>query len=256
VRRPNGQVKPPGAADPVFAPSQKLDFELELGIWIGPGNSLGSPVPIDKAPAHIAGFCLLNDWSARDIQAWEYQPLGPFLAKSFGSTLSPWVITPEALEPFRIQQPVRDAGDPTPLAYLLDEDDQRTGAFDVELEVLLLTEEMRRQCLAPHRLALSNTSHLYWTVAQMLAHHTSNGCNLRPGDLFGSGTISAPGEEGCGSLLEKSKGGKNPFLLPTGEERCFLEDGDEVLLRAHARRDGYVTIGFGDCRARIEPSSL
>jgi fumarylacetoacetase len=252
VRRPNGQIKPPGQADPIFGPCQRLDYELELGIWIGPGTPLGRPVSIGEAHAHIAGFCLLNDWSARDIQAWEYQPLGPFLAKSFASTLSPWVITPEALAPFRTRQLPREEGDPSPLPYLLDHDDQHTGAFDIDLEVLLLTDDMRRQNLPPHPLALSNTRHLYWTVAQMVAHHTSNGCNLRPGDFFGSGTISSPDEGGCGSLLEQTKGGKSPFLLPSGEERRFLENGDEVILRARGRRTGFATIGFGDCRARID----
>jgi fumarylacetoacetase len=251
IHRPNGQTKPPGAAEPIFGPCARLDYELELGIWIGPGNELGESIPIGEADTHIAGFCLLNDWSARDIQAWEYQPLGPFLAKSFASTLSPWVITPEALAPFRTRQPPRPEGDPAPLPYLLNDADQDHGAFDIELDVLILTEEMRRQNLAPQRLALSNTRHLYWTVAQMLAHHASNGCNLRPGDLFGSGTISAPGEEGCGSLLEATQGGKHPLHLASGEERRFLEDGDEVLLRARAHRDGFSSIGFGECRARI-----
>jgi fumarylacetoacetase len=252
VRRPNGQIKRAEKPDPEFGPCERLDYELELGIWIGPGNALGKSVPAGEAIAHIAGFCLLNDWSARDIQAWEYQPLGPFLAKSFATTLSPWVITPEALAPFRIPQPARDSGDPAPLPYLLDKADQGHGAFDIELEVLLLTQEMRRRGIAPHRLTLSNTKHLYWTVAQMLAHHTGNGCNLRPGDLFGSGTVSTPGEDGCGSLLEATKGGTAPLLLPSGEARRFLEDGDEVILRGRARRDGFASIGFGECRAHIE----
>jgi len=256
IHRPNGQIKPPGETQPIFGPCSRLDYELELGIWIGPGNALGTSVPIAEANTHIAGFCLLNDWSARDIQAWEYQPLGPFLAKSFASTLSPWVITPEALAPFRARQPARPEGDPAPLPYLLDETDQTHGALDIELEVLILTAPMRLQNLAPQRLALSNTSHLYWTVAQMLAHHSSNGCNLRPGDLFGSGTISAPGSDGCGSLLEATQGGQHPLPLSSGEERRFLEDGDEVLLRARARRDGFATIGFGECRARIESKTV
>jgi len=254
IHRPNGQIKPPGETQPIFGPCSRLDYELELGIWIGPGNALGKSVPIGEAETHIAGFCLLNDWSARDIQAWESQPLGPFLAKSFASTLSPWVITPEALAPFRTRQRPREAGDPAPLPYLLDDTDQHQGALDVDLEVLILTEEMQRQNLAPQRLAVSNTRHLYWTVAQMLAHHTGNGCNLRPGDLVGSGTISAPGNDGCGSLLEATQGGKHPQRLASGEERRFLEDGDEVLLRAHARRDGFAAIGFGECRARIKAS--
>jgi fumarylacetoacetase len=251
IHRPNGQIRPQREAAPVFGACQRLDYELELGIWIGPGNALGKSVPIGEAQSHIAGICLLNDWSARDIQAWEYQPLGPFLAKSFASTLSPWVITPEALAPFRTRQPPRPAGDPAPLPYLLDDTDQGEGAFDIDLEVLILTGQMRCRNLAPQSVALSNTRHLYWTVAQMLAHHTSNGCNLRPGDLFGSGTISAPGDEGCGSLLEATRGGQHPLLLASGEERRFLEDGDEVILRARAHKDGFAPIGFGECRARV-----
>lgn len=254
VRRPKGQLKAPEAEAPRFAPCERLDYELELGIWVGPGNELGEPVPVGEAAAHVAGYCLLNDWSARDIQAWEYQPLGPFLSKNFASTLSPWVVTPEALAPFRIAQATRPEGDPAPLPYLLDEADQRTGALDLELEVLLSTARMREQGLPPHRLSLSNTKHMYWTVAQMLAHHTSNGCNLQPGDLLGSGTISAPDPAGFGSLLETTRGGKEPVALPSGESRRFLEDGDEVTLRARARRDGAAPIGFGECRAIILPA--
>lgn len=253
VRRPNGQTRAPGAA-PVFGPSQRLDYELELGIWVGQGNEQGEPVPIAEAADHIAGFCLLNDWSARDVQAWEYQPLGPFLAKNFASTISPWIITPEALEPFRIAQPPRPEGDPAPLPYLSDAKDQATGAFDLELDVLIRTEAMRRGNLPAHRLARSNARHMYWTVAQMLAHHTSNGCNLVPGDLLGSGTISGPDQTSRGSLLESTEGGRTPICLPSGEERCFLEDGDEIVLKAQARRDGFATIGFGECRAVILPA--
>ena len=207
-----------------------------------------------EAAAHVAGYCLLNDWSARDIQAWEYQPLGPFLAKSFGSTLSPWVVTPEALAPFRIPQPSRPEGDPAPLPYLLDGADQREGALDLALEVLLLTPAMRERGLPAHRLARSNARHMYWTVAQMLAHHTSNGCDLNPGDLLGSGTLSAPDPAGLGSLLEMTQGGRAPVELPSGETRRFLEDGDEVILRARAAREGTVGIGFGECRACILPA--
>ncbi|ATR21321.1 Fumarylacetoacetase [Roseomonas mucosa] len=254
IRRPKGQLKAPEAEAPRFAPCERLDYELELGIWVGPGNELGEPVPVGEAASHVAGYCLLNDWSARDIQAWEYQPLGPFLAKNFGSTLSPWVVTPEALAPFRIAQPPRPEGDPAPLPYLLDEADQRAGAFDLELEVLLATARMREQGLPPHRVSLSNTRHMYWTVAQMIAHHTSNGCNLQPGDLLGSGTISAPDPTGFGSLLETTRGGREPLVLPSGESRRFLEDGDEVTLRLRARRDGAAPIGFGECRATILPA--
>lgn len=255
VRRPKGQLKAPDADAPRFAPCERLDYELEMGVWIGPGTVLGDTVPVGEAEAHVAGYGLLNDWSARDIQAWEYQPLGPFLAKNFGSTVSPWVVTPEALEPFRIPQPPRPPGDPAPLPYLLDPQDQARGAFDVGLEVLILTAAMREKGMAPHRIALSNTRHMYWTVAQMVAHHASNGCDLNPGDLLGSGTISAPDPGGFGSLLESSRGGKEPVSLPSGESRRFLEDGDEIILRAHASRAGFASIGFGDCRAAVLPAN-
>jgi len=254
VHRPKGQRKRPEEEAPSYGPCRNLDFELELGIWIGPGNALGQPIPVGEAQEHVAGYCLLNDWSARDLQAWEYQPLGPFLAKNFASTISPWVITPEALAPFRIAQPPRPEGDPAPLPYLLDEADQREGAFDLELQVLLLTPGLREKGLPPHRLSVSNARHMYWTVAQMVAHHSSNGCNLQPGDLFGSGTISAPDAEGLGSLLEATQGGRQPVRLESGEERRFLEDGDEVILRARARREGFVPIGFGDCTGTVLPA--
>jgi fumarylacetoacetase len=254
VRRPNGQRKPASETVPSFGPCRNLDYELELGIWIGPGNELGEPIPIAEAAEHIGGFCLFNDWSARDIQAWEYQPLGPFLAKNFGSTISPWIVTPEALEPFRIPQPPRPEADPPPLGYLLDPADQERGAFDIELEVLLMTEGLRSKNLPPHRVGLSGTRYLYWTVAQLVAHHSCNGCNLNPGDLFGSGTISAPTEEGFGSLLEVTQGGKKPIELASGDTRTFLQDGDEVILRGRARRDGCATIGFGECRAAVLPA--
>jgi fumarylacetoacetase len=251
VRRPSGQRKPAADTVPSFGPSRNLDYELELGIWVGPGNALGEPIPIGEASCHVAGFCLLNDWSARDIQGWEYQPLGPFLAKSFASTISPWVITAEALAPFRIPQAARPEGDPAPLDYLLDAADQQGGGLDLELEVLLVTPELTERGLPPHRVALSNARHLYWTAAQMVAHHASGGCNLQPGDLFGTGTISAPDEGGYGSLLETTNGGRQPLTLDSGETRRFLEDGDTVILRAAARRDGFVGIGFGECRATI-----
>jgi fumarylacetoacetase len=250
LRRPDGQRLIGDSEVPQFGPSTKLDFELELGVWIGPGNDLGEPIPIATAGGHIAGLCLLNDWSARDIQRWESAPLGPFLSKNFGTTISPWVITLEALAPFRIAQPERPAGDPRPLDYLWDDADQAHGAFDIELEVLLSTERMRTQGMAAHRVARSNTRHLYWTLAQMVAHHTCGGCNLAPGDLFGSGTISAPDPSGYGSMAELSYDGTRPFELPSGEKRTFLEDGDELTLTAHAQRPGQVTIGFGDCTGR------
>ncbi|MBD0276186.1 MAG: fumarylacetoacetase, partial [Acetobacteraceae bacterium] len=191
-KRPSGQRKPADAPAPEFGPSRRLDYELEMAIWIGPGNAPGEPIPIGEAHRHVAGYGLLNDWSARDVQGWEYQPLGPFLAKSFATTVSPWIVTPEALAPFRVPQPARAEGDPAPLPYLLDEADQRGGALDIELEVLLATPRLRQGSLPPHRLARSNARHLYWTPAQMVAHHASNGCDLRSGDLFGTGTISGP----------------------------------------------------------------
>ncbi len=255
VRRPQGQSKSPEAEAPAFGPSRQLDYELELGVWIGPGNDLGCPISMARAADHIAGFCLLNDWSARDLQAWEYQPLGPFLAKNFASTISPWIVTPEALAPFRRPQPARPKGDPIPLPYLWDNDDQAEGGLDLELEVCIHTPGLKRQELPPHRIALSNTRHMYWTVAQMVAHHASNGCNLQPGDLLGTGTISGPGKDECGSMLETTEGGKAPVRMPSGEERRFLEDGDEVILTARGRRDGFATIGFGECRSSILPAS-
>jgi fumarylacetoacetase len=253
LRRPRGQRVPPGKETPEFGPCLKLDIELELGVWIGPGNALGEPIPIAGAGEQIVGLCMLNDWSARDIQRWESAPLGPFLAKNFGTTVSPWVVTMEALAPFRQAQPPRPAGDPRPLPYLWDEADQKEGAFNIAIEALVLTTAMREKGMPPHRLALSNVNHLYWTLAQMVAHHTCGGCNLQPGDLFGSGTISAPDPSGYGSLGELSHDGEKKLSLPSGETRTFLEDGDEIILRASARRDGFATIGFGDCRGRIVP---
>ena len=251
VRRPNGQRRPPAQTAPEFGPCRNLDYELELGIWIGPGNEIATPIPIAEASRHIAGFCLLNDWSARDIQAWESQPLGPFLSKSLSTFVSPWIVTAEALGPFRMAQPPRPAGDPAPLPYLSDAADQAQGCFDIEFQVLLLTPKMRAAGAAPHLLSRSNASMLYWTAAQMVAHHTSNGCNLQPGDLFGSGTVSgtAPGSEGC--LLEMTRGGRDPVSLPNGETRAYLADGDEIIFRGAARRDGFVSIGFGECRGTV-----
>jgi fumarylacetoacetase len=254
VRRPSGQRKPAAEIVPAFGPCRSLDYELELGAWIGPGNALGEPISIAQAGSHIVGLCLLNDWSARDIQAWEYQPLGPFLAKSFATTISPWVVTSEALAPFRIAQAPRPESHPRPLDYLLDAHDQAAGAFDIELDVSLLTPGLREKGASAHQLGRSNARHLYWTLAQLVAHHASAGCNMQPGDLIGSGTISAPTPDGLGSLLELSKGGREPIILPSGETRRFLEDGDEVIMRAHCRREGFVTIGFGECRGRVVPA--
>ena len=251
--RPVGQTMVPGASAPSFGPCKRLDYELEMGIFVGSGNALGQPIAITEAEASVFGMCLLNDWSARDIQPWEYQPLGPFLAKNFMSTVSPWVITPEALAPFRIAQTPRAAGDPHPLAYLWNESDQARGAYDVALEVLLSSEAMRRQGIEPQRISASNVRHLYWTTAQLVAHHASKGCNLQPGDLLGTGTISGPTRDSLGSLLEITEGGRKPLTLPTTEKRTFLEDGDEVILRARAAREGFVSIGFGDCRGLVVP---
>ena len=252
--RPLGQRKAPDAEAPEFGPSRRLDHELELGIWVAEGNPLGVPVPIAEAPRLIGGFCLLNDWSARDLQAWEYQPLGPFLAKNFHTTVSPWIVTPEALAPFWQAQPARPEGDPAPLPYLRNADDQQHGALGLSLEATLSSARMRDAGMEPHVLSRGAATNMYWTAAQILTHHASNGCNLRPGDLLGTGTISGPGRDGCGSMLEITRGGAEPIELPTGESRAFLEDGDEVILAARAHRDGFVSIGFGECRAVVLPA--
>jgi fumarylacetoacetase len=255
VIRPNGQRKPPDADAPAFGPSRRLDYELELGIWIGAGNELGSPIPIGEASDHIAGYCLLNDWSARDLQAWEYQPLGPFLAKNFLTSVSPWVVTPEALAPFRKPMPPRPAGDPIPLPYLDDPEDWQHGALGIQLEVTLTTARMRAEGIAPHVLSRGSAeAAMYWSAAQIVAHHSSNGCNLRPGDLIGTGTLSTDSAEGLGSLLEISHGGKKPIQLASGESRSFLEDGDEIILRAWCETEGAVTIGLGECLGCVVPA--
>lgn len=255
VARPIGQRAVHGGTEPDFGPSRRLDFELEAAIWIGGGNTLGEPIPIAQAGDAIIGFGLLNDWSARDIQAWETQPLGPFLGKSFLTSVSPFLVTIDALAPFRTAQAPRDAGDPAPLPYLLDDGDQANGAVAITLEVLLATAMMRERGMAPHRITRSTTLDLYWTPAQMVAHHASNGCDLRPGDLFGTGTVSSPGADGHGSLLELTRGGKEPVTLPSGETRTFLEDGDEVILRGWCERDGFARIGFGEARGVVTARS-
>jgi fumarylacetoacetase len=256
VIRPSGQRKAPDADAPEYGPSRRLDYELELGIWIGEGNELGSPIPIGEASDHIAGYCLLNDWSARDLQAWEYQPLGPFLAKNFLTSVSPWVVSPEALAPFRKAMPPRPHGDPEPLPYLDDPADRESGALGVQLEVTLTTEKMRAAGLAPHILSRGSAdAAMYWSAAQIVAHHSSNGCNLQPGDLIGTGTLSTDSTSGLGSLLEISQGGKQPISLPSGETRSFLEDGDEVTLKAWCEGEGAVRIGFGECVGRVVPSA-
>jgi fumarylacetoacetase len=250
VRRPSGQVK--GSDDrPVFKRSERLDYEAEVGCFCGPGNTLGQPIPIGDAEAHLFGLCLVNDWSARDIQAWEYQPLGPFLAKSFATTVSPWVVTYDALAPFRSPAAERASEDPRPLEYLSSPSIEASGGFDVTVEVLLRTTEMRRGGLAPQRISRSSLRDLYWTLAQMVTHHTSNGCNLLPGDLIASGTLSGSTRDGQGCLLEITQGGKMEVTLPGGEVRTFLADGDEVIMRAFCERPGYARIGFGECQGVI-----
>ena len=252
VRRPQGQTMAANGEAPTLGPSRRLDIELEMGVWIGQGAALGETIPISEAGDHIAGLCLLNDWSARDLQAWEYQPLGPFLAKNFLTTVSPWIVTTEALEPFRIAQPPRPEGDPRPLPYLWSDKDQSRGAFALELESAILTPRMRDAAEAPFVLGRGPATNLYWTLAQLVTHHASNGCNLNPGDLLGTGTISTPDDSGCGSLLELTRGGQIQIHLPNGETRTFLEKGDEIVLSGIFSTPGRVSIGFGDCRGRIE----
>jgi len=255
VIRPSGQRKPPDAEAPEYGPSRRLDYELELGIWIGEGNDLGQPIGIGEAGDHIAGYCLLNDWSARDLQAWEYQPLGPFLAKNFLTSVSAWIVSPQALAPFRKPMPPRPTGDPHPLPYLNDPVDQQQGGLGIQLEVTLTTQKLRDAGLAPHILSRGSAdAAMYWSAAQIVAHHSSNGCNLQPGDLIGTGTLSTDSAGGLGSLLEISGGGKQPIELPGGETRSFLEDGDEVTLKAWCEGDGY-RIGFGECVGRVVASA-
>ncbi len=251
VRRPSGQIKEDGEGAPVFAPSRQLDYELEVGCFVGPGNEHGEPIPIDRAEEHLFGLVLLNDWSARDIQKWEYVPLGPFLAKNFATSLSPWVITMEALAPFRVPASRRAPSDPAPLPYLSSQADRIAGGIEILLEVLLHTKRMREAGRDPTRVSRTSFSEMYWTFAQMLTHHASNGCPLRPGDLLGSGTVSGLERESQGCLLEVAERGKLPFSLPGGETRVFLEDGDEVILRGRCERDGARWIGFGECRGRV-----
>jgi fumarylacetoacetase len=251
VRRPKGQLKDPGAEAPVVAPTRALDYEMEVGCFVGPGNPLGQPVPIEEAEEHLFGLCLVNDWSARDIQTWEYQPLGPFLAKNFATTISPWVVTLEALEPFRIPPYERPAGDPAPLSYLDSPAQRERGGVDLTLEVFLRSGRMRDAGLPPERLSRSRMADLYWTLGQMFTHHTSNGCSMQAGDLFATGTISGTGKGARGSLLELTWRGAEPLTLPTGETRKFLEDGDEVIMRGYCERPGTARIGLGECRGVI-----
>jgi fumarylacetoacetase len=251
--RPHGQVLPPGGTQPQLAATSRLDYELELGVFVGRANRLGTRVPLAEAESHVFGLCLLNDWSARDVQAWEYQPLGPFLAKNFATTVSPWVVTLEALAPFRAPW-VRPADAPPPLAYLDDTAQRRAGAIDIRLEVWLDSARMRAGGLPPQRLSHGTFQDSWWTVAQMLTHHTVNGCNLEPGDLLGSGTQSGPLPAEAGSLLELTAGGRQPITLAGGETRTFLEDGDRVMLRGWCERPGYARIGFGEAAATVLPA--
>jgi fumarylacetoacetase len=290
VRRPWGQLRPDPAAPltgsvaarvgaenqpPVFAPTQRLDYEVEAGFFVGPGNNPGEPIPIGQAERHIFGMCLVNDWSARDVQSWEYQPLGPFLSKSFATTISPWVVTLEALAHYRTQALTRGPADPRLLAHLYDPWDQQYGGLKLTVEVWLNTNKMRELGIGATRLSRANMRDLYWTMAQMLTHHASNGCKLRPGDLLASGTISGPSrgpskekekakeqeeeqkqkEDARGCLLELTSGGKQPITLPGGEQRRFLEDGDEVILRGYCERPGVARIGFGECRGVVLPAT-
>ena len=250
-KRPQGQTKAADAAEPSFGPSKRLDYELELGFFVGRGNALGEPIAIGEAEEHLFGVTLLNDWSARDLQAWEYQPLGPFLSKNFASTLSPWIVTMEALAPFRAKFE-RRPGDPQPLPYLDAPSNRESGALDITLEVLLQTAKMRAAGEAPARLTRGNTTEAaYWTAAQLIAHHTVNGCNLQPGDLLGSGTLSGPKPDEAGSLIELTLGGKQAITLPNGEKRTFLEDGDTLVMRGYCEREGAVRIGLGEVAGTV-----
>jgi fumarylacetoacetase len=254
IRRPRGQMTGAAGGAPTFGASRLLDYELEVGAFVARGNSLGEPIAIEEAREHLFGLCLVNDWSARDIQSWEYQPLGPFLAKNFATTVSPWVVTLDALEPFRTPAFARPAEDPAPLAYLTGGDDQRRGGFDMQLEVLLETPRMHQAGEAPFLLSRSNLRELYWTLGQMVAHHTSSGCNLQTGDLLATGTVSGAATTSRGCLLEITARGAQPVVLRNGETRKFLEDGDTVILRGYCEREGAVRIGFGECRGTVLPA--
>jgi fumarylacetoacetase len=253
VIRPGGQLKAPAAEAPAFGACRNLDYETELGFFIGTGNDLGHPIPVGEAVQHVFGAVLLNDWSARDIQAWEYQPLGPFLAKNFATTISPWIVTMDALEPYRTAAFKRPAGDPAPLPYLTDAADQKEGGYSISVEMYLRSEKMRAAALPPMRLSRGNYRDAYWTLAQMVAHHASSGCNLQPGDLLGTGTLSGDTPDSVGSMLELTQRGANPVQLPSGETRGFVTDGDEVIQRGQCSREGYATIGFGEASGTVLP---
>lgn len=254
IKRPSGQTKAADADSPGFGPSRLLDYELEAGFFVGEGNVRGKSIPLIEAENHIFGLCLANDWSARDIQAWEYQPLGPFLAKNFATTISPWIVTMDALEPFRVPAFERETGDPKPLPYLSAESDRQRGGINLTLEVWFSSRRMRETKQEPIRLSKGSLRDLYWTLAQMLTHHTSNGCNLQAGDLLASGTVSGPTKESVGCLLEMTRRGAEPLQLRNGEVREFLEDGDEVIFRGYCERSGHPRIGFGECRGTILPA--
>ncbi len=254
IRRPNGQTKGPESDSPTFGPSRSLDYEAEVGFFVARGNDRGKSIPIDEAEDHIFGFCLLNDWSARDIQAWEYQPLGPFLAKNFATTISPWVVTQDALAPFRSPGPPRAPNDPQPLPYLRTSGEGKAGALDLQVEVLISSQKMRDQGIPPHRVSSAGFKDMYWTPGQMLVHHASGGCNMRTGDLIGSGTVSGKSKDSRGSMLELTWRGAEPLTLPSGETRKFLEDGDEVIMRGYCEREGVRRIGFGECRGTVLPA--
>ncbi len=255
IKRPRGQNRSDAEKPPVFIPAKSLDYEMELGFFVGKGNELGTSVPISEAEEHIFGVCLVNDWSARDIQAWEYQPLGPFLSKSFATTISSYVVTMEALAPFRTPAFERDQDDPQPLDYLSDERNQKFGGLDINLEVYIQTEKMRNENIEPHMLSRSNPKDLYWTIGQMLTHHASNGCNLQTGDLMATGTVSGKDKSERGCLLELTWRGTEPLDLPSGEQRRFLDDGDEVIMKGYCEREGFRRIGLGECRGRILPAN-
>jgi fumarylacetoacetase len=256
VRRPLGQSRRPEDAAPVYRASRNLDYELELGFYIGTPSALGEPVPIATAGDHVFGYCLLNDWSARDVQAWESQPLGPFLAKNFATTVSPFVVTAAALAPYRTRAYARPDGDPAPLPHLTAAADQESGGLDIIMEAYLATAKMRSAGETPFRLSRGSFADVYWTVAQMVAHHASNGCNLETGDLMASGTVSGPQRESWASLLELTQRGKEPIALPNGETRGFIEDGDEIIFRGHCAKSGFARLGFGECRAVIAPAAV
>src|SRR5690349_20025819 len=254
VKRPKGQNRSDQEKPPVFGPCKNLDYEMELGFFVGQGNEMGQPIPIGEAEDHIFGVCLVNDWSARDIQAWEYQPLGPFLAKNFATTVSPYVVTMEALAPFRTKAFERGADDPQPLEYLSNAGNNNFGGLDINLEVYIQSEKMRNQNIEPHLLSRSNTKELYWTIGQTLTHHASNGCNLQTGDLMGTGTVSGKEKNERGCLLELTWRGTEPLELPSGEQRRFLEDGDEVVMKGFCEREGFRRIRLGECRGRVIPA--